>query len=116
MTNSATEATTQDALVSIEEEGDGDILLESGLRSLLQTAQDLTTHARVRAARRFALRQNARVAVLPKFHSLQWPDHEIDRAALKCQPIIGCAGFASSAHCLYEWCQPAAKLTPCGDA
>jgi len=47
MMHSATEATTQDARLSIEEEGDCNIKEEPGWRSLLQTAPDLTTHARV---------------------------------------------------------------------
>src|SRR5450830_833874 len=58
MMHSATEATTQDVRLSIEEEGDRDIQWEPGGRSLLQIAPDLTTHTGVGSAPHVAARQN----------------------------------------------------------
>src|SRR5476651_707342 len=43
MLNSATEATTQDALFSTDDDGDCNIQKGPGWRTLLHTAQDLTT-------------------------------------------------------------------------
>src|ERR1700690_1256745 len=57
MMQSATEATTQDARLSIEEEGDCDIQREPGWRPLLQAARDLTSHTAVGSAPRVAARQ-----------------------------------------------------------
>src|SRR5664280_1750904 len=56
MMHSATEATTQDARLSIEEECN--IKWEPGWRSLLQFAPDLTTHTGVGSAPHVAARQN----------------------------------------------------------
>jgi hypothetical protein len=56
MMHSATEATTQDARLSIEEECN--IKWEPGWRSLLQIAPDLTTHTGVGSAPHVAARQN----------------------------------------------------------
>src|SRR5664279_5443471 len=50
MTHSATEATTQDARLSIEEEGDSNIQWEPGCRFLVHVATNLTTHGHARAA------------------------------------------------------------------
>jgi hypothetical protein len=56
MMHSATEATTQDARLSIEEECN--IKWEPGGQSLLQIALDLTTHTGVGSASHIAARQN----------------------------------------------------------
>jgi len=63
MMNSAAEATAQEALVSMEPEGDCNIRRgNSGGESLLRIAQNFTTHVYVGSALRAALRQNARAA------------------------------------------------------
>jgi len=49
MMHSATEATTQDARLSMDEEGDCNINEEPGVPALLQIAHNLTTHAKARA-------------------------------------------------------------------
>jgi hypothetical protein len=59
MMNNATEATTQDALLSMDDEGECIIDYESGRRSFLQAAYNLTTRVEVRSALSAALRQNA---------------------------------------------------------
>jgi hypothetical protein len=48
MMNSATEATTHDALLSTDDKGDGNIQKEPGWPSLLQAAHHLTTHVGAR--------------------------------------------------------------------
>jgi hypothetical protein len=57
MMHSATEATTQDARLSMDEEGDCNINEEPGGRALLQIAHNLTTHVGAEAPHDFASRQ-----------------------------------------------------------
>ena len=56
MATSATEATTQEARLSMDAKGDRSIEKEPGGLTLLQAAHDLTTHAGARAALSAALR------------------------------------------------------------
>jgi hypothetical protein len=56
MMHSATEATTQDARLSMDEEGDCNINEEPGGRALLQIAHNLTTHVGAEAPHDFASR------------------------------------------------------------
>src|SRR5664280_906792 len=114
MMQSATEATTQDARLSIEEGGDRNIQWEPGWRSLLQTTPNLTTHAYARAVLSAALRQNARNAAGRKFPSLSRPDNEIDRRALQCQHFLGFCSFASRPMSLYECCPGRSFCRPLG--
>ena len=58
MMQSATEATTQDARLSIDDEGDCNIRRAPGWRTLLQGAQDLTSRVPRRPALSAALRKN----------------------------------------------------------
>jgi hypothetical protein len=95
MMHSATEATTQDARLSIEEEGDCNIKEEPGGRSFLQRGPDLTTHGPRKAALLVALRQNARNYAGRKFPSRRHAQDEIDRRALRCKVLLGFCGFAS---------------------
>jgi hypothetical protein len=53
---SATEATTQDARLSMDEEGDCNINEEPGGPALLQIAHNLTTHVGAHAPHDFASR------------------------------------------------------------
>src|SRR5450631_1371086 len=114
MMQSATEATTQDARLSIEEEGDRNIQWEPSWRSLLQATPNLTTHVDARAVLSAALRQNARNAAGRKFPSLPRPDNEIDRRALQCQHFLGFCAFASCAMSLYECCPGRLFCRPLG--
>jgi hypothetical protein len=106
MMHSATEATTQDARLSMDEEGDCNINEEPGGLALLQIAHNLTTHVGADAPHDFcvtagnnaaktsrlaALRQNARNAARRKFTSRQRADNEIDRRPLRCKLLFALA-------------------------